>query len=115
MGDYLSRDDVLASTVQTVDVEAFGGTVCVKEMDALTMERLMKAGAFVGDSLDFGKIDIVQIATDHMVDPDTLKPLLKRSDVEKLAQKGWGAIFRIVSACMEASGLQTEEMQPEKN
>lgn len=110
MGNYLSREQILDSGVQTQDVDAFGGTVCVRELDALTMQKLIKAGALDVESgaLDFSKVDLVEVAQRHVVDPETLEPILKKGDVQKLVQKGWASIMTIVSATMETSGLEVE-------
>ena len=119
---YLSREQILGSEIRTRDVEAFGGTVLVKEMDALTMQKLMASGAFQTDvdgasALDFGKIDLVDLATRFIVDPDTLEPFLTKADVKVLGAKSWQDVMNVVTAAMEASGLgvKEDEGEPPKN
>ena len=122
MGNYLSREEILGSTIQTRDVEAFGGIVCVREVDALTMQDMLEKGALVerpdgSSSVDLGKIDMIGMARKCIVDPDDPeKPILNRGDVEKLAKKGYVGILNVVVAAMEASGLDVEEDEnAEKN
>jgi hypothetical protein len=82
------------------------------------MDRLMKRGAFEGGEFDFSKLDLAQIAADHIVDPDTFKPILSRKDVESLKRKGFGDLMNIVTAAMDAAGFDKDsddEETPEKN
>jgi hypothetical protein len=98
-------------------VEAFGGKVCVKEMDALTMQQLMASGAFItladGTSqLDFSKIRLAEIAANAIVDPETLDPLLTVDDAKALVRKSGFDVIAVVTASMEAAGMQRGEEQP---
>jgi len=112
---YLSHEQILESEVKTCDVEAFGGVVLVKEMDALTMQKLMASGAFDMDTsaLDLGKIDLIDLTARSIVDPKTLEPILTKADVKVLAQKSWQDVMNICTAAMEASGLDVEETEAE--
>ena len=117
-GNYLSRDQILGSEIKTRDVEAFGGIVCVKELSAKAMDDLLKTGAYDQEtgSLDFSKIPLIELCTQHIVDPDTQKPILRRGDVEKLATKGWAHIVTVATAVLELSGIdvETEEQSEEE-
>ncbi len=128
MGKYLSRDALLGSSVKTQEVGAFGGLVLVKELDALTMQEITKSGAFVANAdgttstLDMGKVNLIRVAARHMVD-ENLEPILKMTDVQKLASKGSADILTVATAAMGLSGLAvseedvevTAEAEPEKN
>ena len=115
MGNYLSRDEILASPVKTTDVNAFGGKVCVREMDALTMQELMESGAFVtnaktGESeLNFGKVNLALLVARHVVDPETLEPLFTEKDVKELQKKSFGDVTVVVAATLSVSGLSMDE------
>ena len=119
-GNYLSREQILGAAVETRDVEAFGGVVCVKELDAKTMQDLLASGAFEVDAqgkskgtLNLGKIDLVGLAAHHIVDPDTLVPLMTRKDAQAIALKSWADVVRVATAAMQASGLDVEEGEVE--
>jgi len=119
---YLSREQIVGSEIKTVAVQAFGGTVLVKEMDALTMQDLMASGAFSTNDagmsqLDFSKLDLVKLASQSIVDPDTLEPILTKTDVKALGKRSWQDVMNVVTAAMQASGLSVEETeeQPAKN
>ena len=112
MGKFLTREGILSSAIKTAEVEAFGGVVLVKELDALTMQNLMQKGARTAEgkavSLDFSEVDFIDIVARHVVDEQG-NPVLKRSDVESLAAKGWGSIQAIVSMAMGLSGVAVEQ------
>jgi len=115
---YLDRTQILSSAVKTEDVEAFGGVVCVKELDALTMKGIMEGGGYDSDTgaLDMGKIDLIALAAHHIVNPETMERVLNRGDVQKLATKSWADIVNVATAALRLSGLDVEEeTEPEKN
>jgi len=124
---YLSREQILESEVKTRDVEAFGGMVMVKEMDALTMQHLMASGAFReradGKSeLDYGKINLGDLAIRCIVDPTTKEPMLTKEDGKVLVRKSAMDVINVVSESMSAAGFELVESsedvdkeQPAKN
>lgn len=112
-GNYLSREGILESAIETRDVEAFGGTVCVRELSAKAMADLLKSGAYARDTgeLDFSKIDLNKLCATHIVNPDTQERVLHTGDVEKLATKSWKDIVRIATAALEVSGIDVETQE----
>lgn len=109
-GNYLSRDQIIGSSVQTRDVEAFGGIVCVKELSAKAMADLLAGGGYDQESgqLDFAKINLIELCASHIIDPESQDRILRKGDVEKLATKSWTDIVRIATVVLEVSGIEVE-------
>ena len=126
MGDYLSREALLKSGVETTDVEAFGGTVRVREMSAALIDALFRDGIIVMEEaedgqgehsvkMDIAKMDWVRTAQQVIVtEDDSTKTLLTRGDLDKLKLKAFGDIQRCVLASIDISDLgQVDEDQAE--
>lgn len=121
MGDntshYLSREAILAG-FKVRDVEAFGGTVLVREIPADLVQELMDRGFVDADtrSVDLGKLDFVELAARCIVDPQTHEALFTRDDLEALGKAGFGSIQRVATVAMELTGWsEAAEQAGQKN
>jgi len=114
MGNYLSREAILSKGVKTADVDAFGGTVMVCEMDAALVMQLLKEGVFAADANgnavpDLSKIDFVAIAQHVIVDPEhPNQPLLMKKDLEALGRSSFSDIQAAVTKAIEITDFGTE-------
>jgi len=109
---YLSREAILTG-FKTRDVEAFNGTVLVREVPADLIQQLMDKGFINPDTreIDLSKISFVELAARCIVDPQTYEPLFTRDDLDALGQAGFGSIQRVATAAMQLTGWAPEQRQ----
>lgn len=109
---YLTREAIL-SGFKTRDVEAFGGTVLVREVPADLIQQLMDKGFVNPDTreIDLSKISFVELAARCIVDPETSAPMFTRDDLEALGQAGFGSIQRVATVAMQLTGWTSEQRQ----
>jgi len=91
-------------------VEAFGGTVCVREMPADLVDKLMKDGLVqqvadpatgtVRNQVDFSKVDFVQVAARCIVDPADGTPLFSEADLKAVGALGFSSIREVAQTAM---------------
>lgn len=120
MGNYLSRDAVLNAGVKTADVDAFGGTVLVSELDAALVQSFFEDGMIIYTDgvghIDMAKLNFVEIAQHVIVDPeDPGKPLLKKADVERLARKSFSDIQAVALKAIEITDWGGKDEDEPKN
>lgn len=114
MGKYLSREEVLNASVVTEETEAFGGLVLVREMPASRIQGFLQNGVLTIDedpktgeevfNIHYDKVDFADMAHDVIVDEEGNK-ILKKADVQKLAEKSFGDIERVVTKSFEITDI----------
>lgn len=127
MAKLLSKEEILQSPVRTKEVDAFGGTVLIRELDSLAIQNLMGSGKFGEEEaravqIDFSKIDMAAIVARHIVGEDDLEPILSMAEARQLSRRSGMDVMKITVAAFELSGLTVEDQEveitselPEKN
>lgn len=110
---YLTREEIFKaadSHTEDVEIELWGGTVRVTELDAQYVTRLIKSGFIQKDPVTgeqeprLEKIDFVEIAARSIVDENGQR-IMSKQDAEALGQKSWDVIALIAKTALRLSGL----------
>ena len=114
MGNYLSRAEILSGGFKKKDVSAFGGTVCVREMPADLVDKLIGEGLVTQvtnpatgeqtNEVDFSKVNFIEVAARCVVDPATGLPLFSEADLEELGGLGFSSIRVVAQTAMNMIG-----------
>jgi len=125
MGNYLSRDQILSGGFRKQDVEAFGGMVCVREMPADLVDKLIGEGLVTQvtdpatgkqtNQVDFSKVDFVEVASRCIVDPETGLPLFSQADLVELGGLGFSSIRVVAQTAMNMIGVDTSSEDADPN
>lgn len=104
----MSREDILKSPVKTKKVQAFGGTVVVREMPAYLVRKLFETGVIETvtkngqqvTKFNYKKFDFVELAM-HVIVDDNNKPLMDpEKDYDIFESKAGPDIQNIVTISM---------------
>lgn len=113
MGNFLSREEILAIPLRTKEVEVpeWNTTILVEELSA--QDDLEKGQLLLKSNgkVDFTKASQIPIHTiiKKALHPETKERLFLDSDRGKLIEKHGGAIARIFAAIQDFSGLQAKD------
>ena len=103
----LTRDDILKKHgVKTVEVEAFGGTVRVRELSAEVVLRMSALAGTEGDAAATVAL-FPAIVADTVVD-DAGERILTEADITSLPASAVEDIQAVAMAAMNLSGIETE-------